>query len=331
MSVLRRDLATGGWMIVAPERGRRPQEVDDPASPRHHACPFCATAEDSPPELLRVAAADDDAWVVRVIPNKFPALSSGAAAETRFHGQLFRELAGFGHHEVIVEGPTHDRRMSEMSEAQVAAVLDAYHTRCCALRDDPRVAYVIVFKNAGARAGASLVHPHSQLVATAMPPLVLQQRYARAREHYDATGRCLYCDLLKAEHEAGARVVFETDTLTVYCPFASAVPYETWIVPRQHQPSFAATSQEIRQDLARVLRRTLLAIDHALERPDFNFILHSAPTAEERQPYYLWHIQILPRISQLAGFEFGTGMPILSTTPEDAAERLRRGDGEART
>lgn len=327
MSVLRRDPATGGWVIVAPERGRRPREGDGAGAGRQGACPFCATSDASTtPELLRIPAADESGWMVRVVPNKFPALSPDTAASERFDGPLFRELGGVGHHEVIVEGPSHDRRMAEMSEAEVAAVLEAYHARCRALRDDPRVAYVIVFKNAGPRAGASLVHPHSQLVATPMAPLVLQQRYARAREHYDATGRCLYCDLVKAEREARVRVVLETERLAVYCPFASAVPYEIWIAPIRHQPSFTATSRDDRLELARALRRTLGAVDRVLGRPDFNFLVHTAPIGEEAQPYYLWHVQILPRVAELAGFELGSGIPIHSVSPEDAAERLRQAD-----
>ena len=327
MSVLRRDPATGGWVIVAPERSRRPRETHESTSSRHSPCPFCISDHASPTsELLQVASSDDAAWVVRVLPNKFPALVPDAHEQETFDGRLFRELAGVGHHEVIVEGPSHDLRMSNMSAAEIAAVLEAYHARCRALRDDPRVAYIIIFKNDGARAGASLVHPHSQLVAIPMAPLALQQRYARAREHYDATGRCLYCDVVKAERQAHVRVVFETESLVVYCPFASAVPYETWIAPLRHQPSFVATSRKDRQELASVLRRTLAILHHALGGPDFNFVLHTAPVADEHQPYYLWHVQILPRIAQFAGFELGSGMPINATSPEDAAQQLRRSD-----
>ena len=327
MSVLRRDPATGGWVIVAPERSRRPRETHPSDPSQRTPGPFCAPDHaSSASALLQAPSTDDAGWTVRVLPNKFPALGPDPHHKESFDGRLFRELAGVGHHEVIVEGPAHDLRMSNMSVDEIAAVLEAYHARCRALRDDPRVAYIIIFKNDGLQAGASLVHPHSQLVATPMAPLALQQRYARAREHYDATGRCLYCDLVKAERQARVRVVFETGSLVVYCPFASAIPYETWIAPLRHQPAFVATSREDRQELASVLRRTLVALDRALDGPDFNFVLHTAPVAEEHQPYYLWHIQILPRIAQLAGFELGSGMPINSTSPEDAAERLRRSD-----
>ena len=329
MSVLRRDPATGGWVIVAPGRNLRPREAESLA-PQRGACPFCAP-HDTSTELLRIPIADGSGSFVRVLPNKYPALQPDAAPAERFDGPLFRELGGVGHHEVIVEGAAHDRRMAEMSVAEIAAVLEAYHSRCCALRTNPHVAYVLLFKNAGARAGASLVHPHSQLVATPMAPLGLQQRYARAKEHFDATGHCLYCDMVKAERDAGVRVVLETERLAVYCPFASSVAYEIWIAPLRHQPSFAGTSLDDRVELARVLQRTLAAMDRALNLPDFNFVLHTAPVGEEQKPYYLWHLQILPRTSELAGFELGSGIPIHSVTPEDAAARLRSADRAVRS
>jgi UDPglucose--hexose-1-phosphate uridylyltransferase len=257
------------------------------------------------------------------VPNKFAALSPDEPARELRVGPLFREVAAAGHHEVIIEGPLHGRRMADMEDVEVADALEAYHSRYVSVRADPRVAYVIVFKNCGARAGASLAHPHSQLVATPMAPLGLQPRYARAREHHEATGRCLYCDLVEAEMEAGVRVLFETERFAVYCPFASGVPYEIWIAPRRHQSSFGFTSRQERVDLARVLRRTLGAVDRALDRPDFNYVLHTAPVADEARPYYLWHLQILPRTTTLAGFELGSGIPINGVPAEEAAEQLR--------
>lgn len=325
MSVLRRDATTGGWVIVAPERRRRPKEprASQP-SPAAGSCPFCAgREEDTPGELLRLSSPDGSGWSVRVVPNKFAALSPDEPGGERLQGPFFREVAAAGHHEVIIEGPTHGRRMADMADHEVADAIEAYHSRYLALRDDGRVAYVIVFKNSGARAGASLAHPHSQIAATPMAPLGLQRRYARAREHHEATGRCLYCDLVDAELEAGSRVVLETERYVVYCPFASGVPYETWIAPRRHQPSFGFTSREERVELARILRRTLGALDRALDRPDFNYVLHTAPVGDEGKPYYLWHLQILPRIATLAGFELGSGIPINGVTPEEAAAALR--------
>ncbi|HSB20598.1 MAG TPA: galactose-1-phosphate uridylyltransferase, partial [Anaeromyxobacteraceae bacterium] len=234
---------------MAPERRRRPEEhrhqAPDPSGAG--SCPFCAGREaDAPGELLRIPSPDGSGWSVRVLPNKFAALSPDEPAGERLQGPLFREVAAAGHHEVIVEGPTHGRRTADMADREVADAIEAYHSRYVALRDDRRVAYVIVFKNSGARAGASLAHPHSQLVATPMAPLGLQGRFARVREHHAATGRCLCCDLVDAELEAAVRVVLETERYAVYCPFASGVPYETWIAPRRHQPSFGFTSREER-------------------------------------------------------------------------------------
>ena len=328
MSVLRQDPTTGGWVIVEPGRRNRPEEeavAEKPVARPSAGCPLCPGHEaETPPELWRLPAADGASWAVRVVPNKFAVLApSAGSGQEREEATLFRERSGIGHHELIVESPEHDRRMAEMSPTEVTRVLDAYHARYQALRGDPGVAYVVVFKNRGTRAGASLAHPHSQIVATPMAPLALEHRIARARSHHAETGRCLYCDLVEAEAGAGDRVVAKTEGFLVYCPFASSVPYETWIAPWRHQPSFGHTSAAERTELGDVLGSTLRALDGALERPDFNLILHTAPVADEGEPYYLWHLQILPRTTTLAGFELGTGIPINSRLPEDAASSLR--------
>lgn len=331
MSVLRQDPTTGGWVLVAPGRRERPHEAIAgdaafAAAPAPGNCPLCPGHEsETPGELLRLPASSAKDWTVRVVPNKFPVLEpSESAPAERYEHALLRELRGVGHHELIVDSPTHGLRMAAMTAPELTYVLDAYHARYEALRRDPNVAYIIVFKNSGPRAGASLVHPHSQLVATPMAPLGLERRFARARAHHRETSRCLYCDLVDIELEAGRRVVVETERFAVLCPFASGVAFETWILPKRHQPSFGMTEQEERAELAALLRSTLRALDQVLDRPDFNYVLHTAPIAEESDPYYLWHLQILPRISTLAGFELGSGIPINTTFPEEAAAALRR-------
>lgn len=329
MSVLRQDPTTKEWVIIATGRGKRPHELTRasepaPAAPRKPSCPFCPGNEaQTPPELLRIADRHGIGWAVRVLPNKFAALAGEGEPRRREAGPLFREMAGVGHHEVIVETPVHDRVLSLMTDAEVERVLRAYQSRYRALHEDPRVKCIIIFKNHGERAGTSLEHPHSQLVATPVAPMQMRRKYEVAIGHYDDTGRCLYCDLIEAEVRAKVRIVLETDRFVALQPFASRAPFETWIAPKRHQPSFAQVSAEDLAALAQVLKRMLRALYDALGNPDFNYILHSAPTEDESKSYYLWHIQIVPRLTTIAGFELGSGIYITTTAPEDSAAFLR--------
>lgn len=326
MPVLRRDATTGDWVILAPGREERPEEtVRQAAGPAGSAdCPLCPGHEaETPPEILRIPG-EGGRWALRVVPNRFAVLSpAGGAAREVSEAPLFAELPGIGHHEVVVETPEHGRRMAEMSTQEVARVLDAYHARYLALRRDPGVAHLVAFKNSGERAGASLAHPHSQLVAMSVVPPGVERRLRRARAHHRRSGANLYRELADAEVAAGRRVVDETEDFVVYCPFASTLPYETWIVPRRDQASFGATSGSQRAALAGLLRSTLAALDDALDRPDFNYVLQTAPLSDEDAPFYLWHLRILPRAATLAGFELGTGIAIDTRRPGDAAAELR--------
>lgn len=315
---------------MAPGRRRRPHQASgEVRGVSSSSCPLCPGREaETPREVLRLPPEDGNPWAVRVVPNKFAVLSpEQGGPEERCEGMLFRERDGVGYHELVVDSAHHDRRIAEMSGGEVALILDAYHDRYRELRNDARVAYIVVFKNVGSRAGASLQHPHSQIVAVPMAPRSLEQRYARARAYHDETKRCLYCDMVEAEREAATRMVGETDRFVAFCPFASGVPFETWIAPKAHQPSFGATSRADRLELGELLRSSLRRADEALGRPDFNYVLHTAPVSEENEPYYLWHLQILPRTTTLAGFELGSGIPINTTLPEDAAAALRSAEG----
>lgn len=323
--MLRQDPATGDWVIVAPRRGHRPHEPGTPpAEERAQSCPLCpGHEEETPPELFRLPSGRGTPWAVRVVPNKFAVLSpADTGPEPREAGWL-REAPGVGHHELVVDSPHHARRMSRMGTDEIARVLDVYHARYGALRRDDRMAGIVIFKNSGPRAGASLTHPHSQIVATPMAPPGLARRYDRARAYFEETDRCLYRDLIEAERDAGVRIVLEAAGFVVFCPFASGMPYETWIAPTAEQPSFGATSRRERRELAAALGSTLFALDRALGAPDFNYVLHTAPIADERRPYYRWHLQILPRVTTLAGLELGAGIPVNITFPEEAAAALR--------
>ncbi|MDH5666428.1 MAG: galactose-1-phosphate uridylyltransferase [Nitrospira sp.] len=329
MSIIRQDPTTKEWVIIAEERMQRPHEYKTLEAGRRHIipdglCPFCPGHEASTPEeLFRITDLKGTGWTVRVTSNKFPALSSTGRLERHGESPLFRELDGVGAHEVIIETPEHDRQLPLMTDHEVVDVLTAYRTRYHALMQDPRLKYIILFKNHGERAGTSLVHAHSQLVATPVPPMTLRRKYEVAIAHYDDTGRCLYYDVAEEERKAKNRVILETDRFLVFHPFASRVPFETWIMPKRHQPSFGQVNEEDLCALATVLRRTLRALYDRLGDPDFNYMIHSAPTEDENKEYYLWHIQILPRLTAIAGFELGSGIYISSMSPEQSAAVMR--------
>ncbi len=277
----------------------------------------------TPQEILCFQNQEKNGWAVRVFPNKYAALSAEGEPIRREEGQLFLEMDGVGAHEVIVESPIHNLMIPMMDETEVEDILRTYQSRYNALRKDPRIRYVILFKNHGEAAGTSLEHPHSQLIGTPIAPMLSRRKYEVAIGHFDDTGRCLYCDVVEQELQKKVRVIEETDSFVVFHPFAPKQPFETWIAPKVHQPSFGKASRKELTELARTLKRTLYKIFQALGDPDYNYIVHTAPVEDEEKPYFLWHVQILPRLGTIAGFELGSGISITSVSPEESAEYIR--------
>lgn len=325
MSELRRDPTTREWVIIATERAARPHSFRRASEPRvtsRENCPFCPGREsETPPEVL--AYPRDGSWQVRVVPNLYAALTPEGTTERRTVDNYFMAMDGVGAHEVVIETPDHDRSIALMTDEEVLAVLRAYQERYHALRESPSVRFVVIFKNHGREAGTSLEHPHSQIVATPIAPPRVRRRFEIATDYYDARGSCLYCDVVRWEREAERRVVMENGAFVVIHPYASRSPFETWILPKTHQPCFAFTEQAELLELAKVLRSTLRKIYHALGDPDYNYIIHTAPAEDEDNPYFLWHIQIVPRLTTAAGFEMGSGIYINTALPEDTARFMR--------
>jgi len=325
MSVLRQDPTTKEWVIIAPQRGRRPHgpvKLPRPRLPKREAgCPFCpGNEEKTPPEILRVEG--DGGWRIRVVPNLFAAVESDGSTERAGFG-LLREMEGVGAHEVIVESPLHNARMDEMAPEQIAEILRVWRDRYAALEDRPWARAVVLFKNFGAMAGTSLPHPHSQIVAIPVFTPESLHRQSVATRYFDDTGHCVYEDVVHEEVAARDRLITEEGRLLAFAPFASRVPYETWIVPTVHEPSFSRIREGDLRDLAVLLRRTLEALRRAAADPDFNLVVSSPPSGSEDEPACLWTIRILPRLSTFAGFELGSGMSINTVAPEDAAAGLR--------
>ena len=332
MPELRQDPATKEWIIIATERTKRPDDFQRKDVVRsqplfEETCPFCPGHEaDTPSEVLArrdAGAANGPGWKVRVIPNKFPALVPRGSTQRRVHQDFFHEMDGLGYHEVIIETPLHNRFVHLMDRDEVEAILLAYRDRFLTLRADRHIKLILIFKNHGEGAGTSLAHPHSQLVATPVVPAYLRRKYEEAVRYYDVTGRCVYCDMAEAERRAAERIILETEHFLVFHPFASQSPFETWVLPKRHRPSFGQVTLEEISDLACVLRNVLGGLAQLLNDPDYNYVLHSAPVDGENEDYYLWHLQILPRLTHIAGFEIGSGMRINIARPEDTARFIR--------
>jgi len=265
---------------------------------------------------------DQPGWRVRVVPNKFPVLGIEGNLSRQGEG-MYDKMSGIGANEVIIETPDHAATLSDMPEHQIAEVLYAFKDRVNDLKRDRRFRYIILFRNYGEAAGASLQHPHSQLIALPVIPSVVKEEVDASREFYEAKERCIFCDIIHEESSAGGRLISETDRFTVLAPYAPRFPFETWILPKQHASHYEDSEPALLDNLAWVLRSTMRKIDKVLERPAYNFIVHSAPVQEAPLAYYHWHIEIIPKLTKVAGFEWGTGFYINPTPPEEAARFLR--------
>ncbi len=328
MPELRRDPVTGRWVIISTERAHRPSDfVRQPVAPATtRFCPFCYGNEQKTPlEVLAYrpgGGANQPGWSVRVVPNKFPAL--GIEGDLNRQGEgMYDKMNGIGAHEVIIETPDHAATMAEMSERQIEEVLYAYRDRINDLKRDRRFRYLVLFKNHGEAAGATLEHPHSQLIALPVIPKRVKEELDGGKLYFDFKERCVYCDIIRQETNPGVRMVTETDRLLVMQPWAPRFAFETWILPKRHESHFENIDNATLQNLAWALRITLRKIDRVLERPPFNFILHSAPLQETHMAHYHWHIEIIPKLTKVAGFEWGTGFYINPTPPEESARFLR--------
>ena len=328
MPELRQNIFTKEWVIIATERAKRPEEMTTHREPkiiasRVESCPFCPGNEDkTPPEIMRVPSDGSGPWQVRVIPNKFSALSRDAQPIRTIHRSR-HTLGGFGVHDVIVDTPDHSHTTALMTDAHVANVLRAYKSRYDALTLDPRIAHVTIFKNHGVDAGTSLEHPHSQLVATPVIPAQVRGRFQEAMRHYDDFGECIFCQMLEEEVTEQTRIVSTTEHFVVLEPFASATPFTTYIFPRRHMASFGDISTSEIVDMASTLRATLAKLYYGLGNPDFNYSLRCAPAELVGAKYFHWYVSIIPRLTRVAGFELGSGMFINTVPPESAAEFLR--------
>jgi UDPglucose--hexose-1-phosphate uridylyltransferase len=330
--MLRYNVTTGDWVIFAPARAARPHEfprerdrAGDAAAENH--CPFCPGNERlTPPEIYALrepAAANSPGWRIRVVPNRYPALQIEHDVRRFEEGPLFRYMAGCGAHEVLIESPDHDAVLCHQPVEHIDLLLRTMQARFNDLLRDSRFQMIVLFKNHGERAGTSLRHPHCQLIATPVVPRLLRLKLRVATEYFDQTGHCLYCTMLSEELTTGERVVADNEQFAAITPYASHSPFETWILPKRHQASFGRVDDGQFRPLAELLQAVLLKLYSGLDDPAFNLTVNTVPRGEEQKEYFLWHLQIVPRLATAAGFELGSGMSINTVLPEEAARFLR--------
>jgi len=324
----RKDPITGRWVIIATDRARRPSDFsrEQVLIKGGRYCPFCPGNEQkTPPEILAYrhsGGPNEPGWTLRVVPNKFPALRVEGDFNRQGEG-VYDRMNGIGAHEVIIETPDHNLTLAELPEKRVEDVFWAFRDRMVDLKRDRRMQYLLIFKNHGESAGASLEHTHSQLIALPVVPRRVQEELEGSKRYFDYKERCIYCDIVRQEVETGTRVVLETQAFLAICPFAARFPFEIWILPRRHHSHFEETDPPTMANLAWVQRMVLRKLDAVLEHPAYNFIIHTAPVQEAPKDYYHWHIELTPRLTRIAGFEWGTGFYINPTPPEEAARFLR--------
>lgn len=328
MPELRKDPIVGRWVIISTERGRRPVDfIREPERKKGGFCPFCEGNEDkTPPEVIAYrpenSRRDGTGWNVRVVPNKFPALQIEGDLNKEGEG-LYDKMNGIGAHEVIIETPQHNETLATMSVKTIESILWAYRDRILDLKKDIRFKYILIFKNHGEAAGASLEHTHSQLIATPIIPKRVMEEIEGAHSYYKFKERCIYCDIVKQEIAQDLRVIAQNEKFLVIGPFAPRFPFETWILPKEHDSHFEDGDHEQFEKLAVIFKETLLRLNRALDDPAYNYVIHTSPLRDGGSEYYHWHIEIMPKLTRIAGFEWGTGFFINPTSPEEAAKFMR--------
>ncbi len=329
MPELRKDPVIGRWVIISTARGKRPvPHLEKEAEESDDAfCPFCYGNEGiTPLEILAYRPAHEaensPTWSLRVVPNKFPALQIEGELSRQGEG-MYDKMNGIGAHEVVIESPDHHAPLSALSLRQIEDLFWAFRDRILDLKKDSRFRYILVFKNHGASAGASLPHSHSQIIALPIVPKRALEELQGARQHYELKERCIYCDIIHQESEQQNRVIFENDQFLTIAPYAPRFPFETWILPKKHRASFEQAENGTFASLAEAMKDILSRMSVVLNNPHYNFTIHNAPFETDCASYFHWHIEIMPKLSLVAGFEWGSGFYINSTPPEEAAEELR--------
>ncbi|MEW6455138.1 MAG: galactose-1-phosphate uridylyltransferase [Acidobacteriota bacterium] len=327
MSEFRQDITTKEWVIISTERAKRPDEFkkkdkkEKKLPERDDKCPFCpGNEEKTPPAVYTIEK--DGKWKLRIVPNKFAALQPDITPDRNRIGR-FLKAEGFGISEVVIETPEHNKTIATMSYEQARDVVIAYKERYLQISENKDISLINIFRNYGEKAGTSLEHPHSQIIASPIVPPHIRDQITQAILSTDSYGSCIFCDMIKEELNQKIRIILESKHFIVLTPFASRYPFEIRIFPKKHNCNFGCITDEDIEDFAYVLRLALKKLYTALDDPDYNYMIRSCPTDYENVKHFHWHLEILPKLTTPAGFELGTGIFINVTTPENCAEILR--------
>lgn len=329
MREFRRDPIMGRWVIISSERAKRPFAFSKYEREKNdiEECPFCWGNEKfTPPEIVAYrqpgTQKDTPGWWVRVVPNKYPALRVEGEVLKQAEG-IYDKITGIGAHEVIIETQYHDKDISELELQYVEDVFKIYKERILDLKKDIRFEYILIFKNCGLIAGATLSHPHSQLIAMPMVPVRIKQELSGALRYYEYKERCVFCDIINYELQQNIRIVIENDDFVAVCPYASRFPFEVWILPKRHKSAYEEIHYNELKNLAAIMQTVNKKLNIALENPPYNYLLHTSPLKESDLKHYHWHFEIIPKLSGVGGFEWGTGFYINSISPEEATKFLQ--------
>jgi len=330
---MRKDYILDRWVVIASQRKRRPTDfVKAKEERKPSVCPFCPGNEHlTPPanlvylleeNMIRKEKDKEDSrhknWVVRCIPNLYPAFSPPKLQEASTRVERgYVSTEAHGHHEVVIESPSHDEHPSVASISQLTYVIEAYEDRLRVLSSYDYVKYVSIFRNQGADAGASLSHAHTQMIATPMVPSIIREELVSSKEYFEQNKRCVFCEILEKEGK-NERSIWENESFAVFAPWAAVNPFEFWIFPKRHQATILDMSKDEIKSLAEAMRVSFGGLRTLLDDPSYNFGFHMAS-----KEWYHWHIEIYPRLSIWAGFEKSTGMLINVMSPEEAAVNLR--------
>ncbi len=328
MPELRKDPILGRWIIISTERSKRPTDflLDAPVSKGGY-CPLCPGNENTtPPEVLSygrsVQAPNSPGWNLRVVPNKYPALVIEGDLDKEGEG-LYDKMNGIGAHEVIVETPNHEEAFTYLPSERMSQVFWAFRERIIDLGRDPRFRYVMVFKNFGRGAGASLEHSHSQLVALPILPRMIVSELDGSLSYYKYKERCIFCDIIRQEIRQDIRVVCQNDSFICITPYAPRSPFEMWILPKRHSSSFISQDEGSIHDLVQIFSEAMRRLDACIPNVPYNFVLHTSPLRSQPLEHFHWHFEIMPKLTNIAGFEWGSGFYINPIPPEDAAKFLK--------
>lgn len=333
MPELRKDPIIGRWIIISKERSKRPTDfVVEEAKVSGGFCPLCPGNErTTPPEVLAYRAdghhqPDTPGWQVRVVPNKYPALVIEGDLDKQGEG-LYDMMNGIGAHEVLIESANHDDVFATLPPDHMIKVFMAFRDRIKDLENDPRFRYVMIFKNYGKAAGASLEHSHSQLIALPILPRMIVSELSGSLSYYKYKERCVFCDIIRQEMQSNRRIVCQNEQFITITPFAPRTPFEMWVLPKKHASAFKKQTDEQLASLTAIFAESLQRLDACIPNIPYNFVLHTQPLRSPDLDHFHWHFEIVPKLTSIAGFEWGTGFYINPMAPEEAATYLRESLG----